>query len=431
MGICVVGLNYKSASIEIRELLAFSGVELKRLLDNWSDNFPDCEAVLLSTCNRTEVYISSEEKELPKLEQVVEYLLKQKSFPQPVSQNIEIFLPHIFQIENLAAVEHLFSVASSLESMLLGEVQILSQVKEAYKAASDAGTVDAVLNRMFQTALKTAKQVANETELHKHRVSLPSIAVVDFALQVFEQLNDKNVLVFGAGEMGRETLQYLCAHGTKNITIANRSIDKAEQLSKEFGGKVGQWDKRFDFIADADLIVTATGSTDYVVTLSEFRRIDSRRGNRVLFVLDLAVPRDFDPLIGGLSNVYLYSIDDLQETCSRNRAERDREVPKAIQIVKHNANDFMSWLNCRPHGVVIQKLREQLEGLKDIEIERLFNKLPDIDEKEKSEIAYSFERFIGKVLHLPLSSLYDEQQNGEPHHRLLTALARLFRLNND
>jgi glutamyl-tRNA reductase len=149
----------------------------------------------------------------------------------------------------------------------------------------------------------------------------------------------------------------------------------------------------------------------------------------VLFVLDLAVPRDFDPLIGGLSNVYLYSIDDLQEACTRNRAGRDREVPKANQIVRRNANDFMNWLNSRSGGVVIQKLREQLAALKDMEIERLFNKLSELDERERSEIIYSFERFIGKILHLPLSSLRDELQNGEPN-KLLTALAHLFRLNN-
>ncbi|MDR1480564.1 MAG: glutamyl-tRNA reductase [Planctomycetaceae bacterium] len=466
MGICVIGLNYKSASIEIREQLAFSNVELRVLLSNWSDNFVGCEVVLLSTCNRTEVYISSEENELPESERVIEYLLRQKSLLQSIPQNVNsisleipetenanvtsrsdysgaksdvhtdfgvsIFLPHLFRFEDLAAVEHLFSVVSSLDSMLLGEVQILSQVKSAYQAASEAGTVGAIFNRVFQTALRTAKQVANETELHKHRVSLPSIAVVDFALQVFERLDDKRVLVFGAGEMGRETLQYLCAHGAKNITIANRSIGRAKQLSEEFGGEVGDWGDRFDFIAEADLVVTATGSADYVVTLAEFRRIDSRRGNRVLFVLDLAVPRDFDPLIGGLSNVYLYSIDDLQETCLKNRAGRDREVPKANQIVLRNANDFMYWLGSRPRGVVIQKLREQLGGLMDIELERLFNKLSELGEREREEISYSFERFIGKVLHLPLSSLYDEQQNGEPHHhRLLTALARLFRLNNE
>ncbi|MDR1486228.1 MAG: glutamyl-tRNA reductase [Planctomycetaceae bacterium] len=436
MGICVIGLNYKSASIEIRERFAFSCDEIKSVLCSWSDYFVGCEAVLLSTCNRTEIYISDDGVGLPDSGQVVEYLLKQKFISQSVYQDVSILqevskiLPHIFFSEGLSAVEHLFSVASGLESMLLGEVQISSQVKSAYQAASDSGTVGAVLNRLFQVAFKTAKQVANETDLHKHRVSLPSIAVVDFALQIFERLDDKRILVFGAGEMGRETLQYLCAYGAKNITIANRSIDKAESLAVEFGGCVADWGCRFDLIVDADLVVSATGSSECVVSFSDFKRVELRRGNRVLFVLDLAVPRDFDPLIGGLSNIYLYSIDDLREACERNRAGRDREVPKALQIIQRNVNDFMSWLSCRPSGVVIQKLREQLEGLKDVEVERLFNKLSDLDEREKSEIIYSFDRFIGKVLHLPLSSLRDESQHGEPH-KLLTALARLFRINNE
>ncbi|MDR2762361.1 MAG: glutamyl-tRNA reductase [Planctomycetaceae bacterium] len=427
MGICVIGLNYKSASIELRERLAFSRLEVQMALRNWSDFFIDSEAVLLSTCNRTEIYISLDSGEPPALERVIEYLLKQKSSSDIVS-DVSIFLPHVFMFRDLLAAEHLFSVTSGLDSMLLGEVQISSQVKSAYQIALEAGVVGAVLNRLFQLALKTSKQITNETQLHNHRVSLPSIAVSDFALQIFERLDDKRVLVFGAGEMGRETLQYLREYGAKNITISNRSIDNAERLADEFGGRVGDWRNRFELIIDSDLIVSATSSADYIVTLEDFRRIEFQRGNRALFVLDLAAPRDFDPLIGEISNVYLYSIDDLQETCLRNREGRDREIPKANQIVKRNANDFMSWLNFRQGGEVIRKLREQLDNLKDAEIERLFNKLSDLNEKEKSEIIYSFERFIGKALHLPLSSLKDESQNGEPN-KLLTALAHLFRLN--
>jgi glutamyl-tRNA reductase len=427
MGICVVGLNYKSASIELREQLAFSRFEIQLAFDNWSDYFIDSETVLLSTCNRTEIYISSDNIEPPSLEQVIEYLLKQKSSSDIVS-DISVLLPCVFMYCDLSAVEHLFSVASGLDSMLLGEVQILSQVKSAYQLALESGVVGAVLNRLFQSALKTAKQVANETELHKRRVSLPSIAVSDFALQVFERLDDKRILVFGAGEMGRETLQYLREYGAKNITIANRSIDNAEKLADEFGGRVEDWRNRFNLIIDSDLIVSTTGSADYVVTLQDFKRIESRRGNRALFILDLAVPRDFDPLIGEISNVYLYSIDDLQETCLKNQVGRDREIPKANQIIKRNANDFIKWLNNRPRGEIIRKLREQLDNFKNSEVERLFNKLPNLDEKEKSEIIYSFERFIGKAIHLPLSSLNNESQSGESN-KLLIALAQLFRLN--
>ncbi|MDR2346153.1 MAG: glutamyl-tRNA reductase [Planctomycetaceae bacterium] len=439
MGINVIGLNYKSAPIEIREQLAFSREELKLTLVNWSDFFADSEVVLLSTCNRTEIYISVDSENSPESDSVIRYLLKQKSvFRSDLSQSdfsndlqdISMFLPHIFEYSGESAVEHLFSVTSSLDSMLLGEVQIASQVKSAYQAASDAGTAGTVFNKLFQAALKTAKQIANETELHKNRVSLPSIAVVDFALQVFERLDDKRVLLLGAGEMGRETLQYLCAYGAKNITILNRSIDNAERLAAEFGGHAGNWQYMFELMIDADLIVAATGSPDYIVTLPDFRQVESRRGNRVLFVLDLAVPRDFDPAIGKLGNVYLYSIDDLKETCAINQADRDKEIPKANKIIKNNVNDFIKWLNYRPHSTVIRKLCEQLESLKDTEIARLFNKLSDLSEKEKSEIIYSFERLIGKVLHLPLSSLKDESQNGDSN-KLLTALARLFRINNE
>jgi glutamyl-tRNA reductase len=427
VGICVIGLNYKSALLDVREQLVFSRGEALSVLNNSSEFFGGCEIVLLSTCNRTEIYIACDGDAAPDSVRVIEYLLQQKSLSQPV-QDVSAIMPHIFMYKDLAAVEHLFFVVSGLDSMLLGEVQIAGQVKLAYQLALEAGTVGALFNRLFQAALKTAKQVTNETELHKHRVSLPSIAVVDFALQVFERLDDKRVLVLGAGEMGRETLQYLCEYGAKNITISNRSIDKAELLAVEFGGKVVDWSGRFDVLAEADLVISATGASDYVVMLSDFQRIALKRGKRALLILDLAAPRDFEKTIGELGNVYLYSIDDLEEACMRNRAGRERETPKAKLIAQRNANEFMRWLSYRPGAIVIRKLREQLEGLKDVEVERLFNKLSDLNEREKAEIIYSFERFTGKILHLPLSSLRDESKNGE-QNTLLKALARLFRIN--
>jgi glutamyl-tRNA reductase len=452
MRICDYGLNYKSASIEIRESLAFSPQELTFTLNNWSDHFVGCEMVLLSTCNRTEIYIASDNDDLPAVEQVIGYLLKQKMLFATLSPNmlssavllsdlrrddvvcdsfcasdVIRFLPHFFSFFGQDAVEHLFSVTAGLDSMLLGEVQIPAQVKAAYQAAYNSDTVGAVLNRLFQFAFKTAKQITNETELHKHRLSLPGIAVVDFALQIFERLDNKKILVLGAGEMGRETLMYLREHGAKNITVANRSIDNAELLAKEFNGKTASWEERFNLMTEADLIVSATGSKEPVVRLSDFRRIEQLRKKRTLFILDLAVPRDFEPEIGNAGNVYLYSIDDLQETCNRNRIEREREIPKAARIIERGASDFMQWINHRTSSVVIQKLREHLTKVGASEVERLFNKLPELNERERSEIQYSFDRLIAKILHLPLSSLHEESTNGHPHN-LLQALAHLFRL---
>lgn len=423
MNLRVVGLNHRSASIDLRECLAFSPEQVAEALAAWQDSTAAHEAVLLSTCNRTEFYVASEGEELPETGRILKFLLERKE-----NSNLGPTLAsQIFTLDGLEAVEHLFSVASSLDSMVLGEVQILSQVKAAYQAALDAGTIGPLTHGLFQSALKTAKRIASETDLHRHRISIPSVAVVDFALQIFERLSDKRILVFGAGEMGRETLQYLFEHGAKTLTVLNRNREKAESLAREFGGDVADWDDRFERIVDADVIVSTTGASEPVVSKNDFERIESRRNGRTLFVLDLAVPRDFDPEIARFGEVYLYSVDDLREACDRNRRERDREIPKAERIVAQSAKTFLRDMNHRHGGEVIRQLRQRWTKTKDDELERLLNKLPNLDEKSESEIRYAFERLIGKFLHPPMESLRDESENGVPH-KLLDALARLFRL---
>lgn len=423
MNLRVVGLNHRSASIDVRELLAFSPEQVASALFAWQDSTAEIEAVLLSTCNRTEFYVASEDKDLPPTEDLLKFLLEQKENVRsgftPVSQ--------MFSLDNQEAVEHLFSVASGLDSMVLGEVQILSQVKTAYQAALDAETVGPLTHGLFQAAIKTAKQVASQTNLHRHRISVPSIAVVDFALQIFERLDDKNIVVFGAGEMGRETLRYLVDHGATAITVLNRNRDKADMLAQEFGGNVLDWGQRFEAVIKADLIVSTTGATEPVVSLDDYQKIENDRKGRTLFVLDLAVPRDFQPEIGDCPDVYLYSVDDLQETCDRNRKERDREIPKAVHIVCQAARDFVQAINHRRSGKLIRQLRERLATIKDAELSRLFNKLPELEDKQRAEIEYSLERLIGKFLHPPLESLRNESKHGVPQ-KLLEALARLFRL---
>jgi len=424
----VIGLNHRSAPLEVREQLAFSPTQVAVALTEWQDQTTDLEAVLLSTCNRTEFYVATPPNasnigELPQTEQLLQFLLDQKSSP-PMGFTLA---SQVFTLNDLEAAEHLFAVASGLDSMVLGEVQILSQVKSAYQLALDADTVGTWIHTLFQTALKTAKRVATETALHEHRVSIPSIAVSDFARRIFERFDDKNILVFGAGEMGQETLRYLVEHGAKSITVLNRHRERAETLAEQFGGNVADWQERLELIITADIIISTTSADEPIVTLADYKSIESRRRGRTLFVLDLAVPRDFDPAIAKCSGVYLYSVDDLQEVCNKNRQERDREVPKAEKIVKRSAEAFMKDMSHRRHGAVIQQLREQWTKTKETELLRLFNKLPDLDEQERREIQYAFERLLAKYLHSPLVSLREESPDSEPH-KLVDALKKLFRL---
>ncbi|GHT23561.1 glutamyl-tRNA reductase [Planctomycetales bacterium] len=418
----IVGLNHHSASLDVRERLAFSAKQAAQTLSVWQDTTADLEAVLLSTCNRTEFYVASETATLPPAEKLVGFLLEQKN-------SSEIFVPasQVFILDNLDAAQHLFSVAAGLDSMVLGDMQILSQVKNAYQQALEAETAGTVLHTLFQSALKTAKRVASETELHRYRTSVPSIAVNDFAMRIFEKLNDKQIFVFGAGEMAEETLRYLADNGGKNVTVLNRHRERAENLSAQFNGNVLDWDKRFDALVQGDILVSATGASEPIITLQDYLPLEKQRNGKTLFILDLAVPRNIEPALGKCEGVYLYSIDDLQASCEQNRLERNKSIPKAEQIVRQSARELVRDITHRKSGKIIRQLRERWTKIKDAELERLFHKLPELNEKERSEIEYAFERLTAKFLHPPMESLRHESIDGEPNS-LLEALAKLFKL---
>jgi len=310
---------------------------------------------------------------------------------------------------------------------VLGEPQILAQVKQAYQAATELDATGPLLHQAFQAAIKVARRVATETAIHQRRVSIPSVAVADFARQIFERFDDKETLVIGAGEMAEETLRYLRDEGAKRVTVVNRSFDRAQQRAADWNGRARPWEELHAALAAADLVISATGAGGPVVAAEEFRAIHAARRQRPLFVLDLAVPRDFDPAIGDFSEVYLYSIDDLQAACHSNRVLRDREIPAAERIIEQETRRFMGELNHRATGPVIQQLRSGWEKPKQDELQRLLNQLPDLEPHDQEKIRQAFDRLVNKLLHAPLESLRDEARHGVPHG-LLDALARLFQL---
>ncbi|MBQ5790884.1 MAG: glutamyl-tRNA reductase, partial [Thermoguttaceae bacterium] len=273
---------------------------------------------------------------------------------------------------------------------------------------------------------KTAKRVSVETEVFKRRVSVPSVAVVDFALNIFERLTDKKTLALGAGEMAEETLKYLADYGARSVVVSNRSRDKAEKLAAVWNATVVDWDARFDALADADLVIAATGAQEPVVKLDDYRQIEARRRGRPLFILDLSLPRNVEPSVGDRPNVYLYSIDDLEAACVRNREIRDRELPKALRLVDEEAARFMTEIESRRSIDAIRKLRDGWNEIKEAEVERLFRKI-GADPETEGEIRYAFDRLVNKLLHSPTTTLRaDAQSPSAP--ALLDAARRLFRL---
>jgi glutamyl-tRNA reductase len=422
MKLQMIGCSHHQSSVALRERLAFSPAQVGEALRQLRVRYPQVEAVLLSTCNRVEIYTAAEQPEAgPSHEQIAQFMADFHQLPM-----YEIF-NDLFERTGEDAVRHLFTVAASIDSMVVGEPQILAQVKQAYELAKDHQSTGPLTHGIFQAAVRVAKRVASETTLGQRRVSIPSVAVGDFARGIFERFDDKRTLVIGAGDMAEETLRYLQGEGAHDVTVVNRSRQRADELAQRWQGRSEAWERLPQLLSQADLVVSTTGASEPVVTLAVYKQIEAARFQRPLFVLDLAIPRDFDPAIGDRLGVYLYSIDDLEAACQRNRRERDRELPAAIHIVEQETARFMTELHHRSTAPIIKRLREGWQQPKDDELKRLFNKLPELDERARGEIGQSFERLINKLLHPPLESLRSEAEKGPPHG-LLDALKRLFQI---
>lgn len=420
MKLQMVGCSHHTASVEVRERLAFSPEQAAKALERWQQQFPHAEAVLLSTCNRTELYTAAVETP-PSHHEVAEFLASFHNIPLS-----EVF-DELFEQSGEGAVRHLFTVAASLDSMVVGEGQIIAQVKQAYELACTRRSVGPITHDVFQAALRVAKRVSAETTIHQRRISIASVAVADFARQIFERFDNKDVLVIGAGETAEETLRYLVDAGARRLTVVNRSLDRARDVAARWSATPREWEDLPELVAQADLVVSATGATEPIFTLDDFRRIEPRRFQRTLCILDLAMPRDFDPAIGECIGVYLYSIDDLRETCEANRRERQREWPAAERVIDEEANRFIVDMRHRATAPTIQRLRATCDELKAAEVQRLLNKLATADERDRQEISMAFDRLVNKILHLPMTTLRDQAEQSH-HTGLIDALKRLFQL---
>lgn len=421
MKLKIFGMSHQTAPIEIRERFSFDQDRLNEILHHWRKNFSEYEAVLVSTCNRTEFYIAGNNGSLPDDDTVFHFLSNGDE------EKEGLLRPYFRILADDAAIEHLFRVVSSLESMVVGEPQICAQIKSAYQAAEENGTTGSITHAAFQTALKVAKRITVETELFRHRVSIPSIAVVEFALNLFERLDDKKTVILGAGEMGQEIVHYLVNHGARSFIVINRNQEHAKDLAGKWKGSVEPWENRIRALENVDLVITATGSPEPIITSENFRPIHIARRGRPLFILDLSLPRNVDPNVGSFSDVYLYSIDDLQEACKRNSEKRDREIPKAKKIIQQETERFIQKMNRRSSDEVIRQLRKTWYEIKDDELIRLFHKCPEMDQKTEEEIRYAFDRLVNKLLHPPMETLKDETRD-DGSFRLAEMIKRLFRL---
>lgn len=404
MNLHTVGLNHDSAPVEIREKLAFSASSVPIALSSFVQTFPTSEAVILSTCNRVEIYATSSDNSLNK-EMLLDFLSAFHDLPK------EKFADHMYHYQDMDAVRHLFFVSSSLDSLVRGETQILSQVKEAYMTATSAETTGSILNQLFQRSLNVAKEVHTKTSIGKGKVSVSSVAV-DLAIKIFKDFSDKTLFIIGAGEMCELVLKNLVERGAKTAIVANRNYDKAKTLAEQYDGKAINYENLQDYLPQADIIISSTAATHYVIHTEHIKNaIKVRRGNPMLLI-DIAVPRDINPEIAKIDNVYLYNIDDLQTVVSSNIDDRESELGKCQAIINKEVDKFMAWFEELKIGPAIAQLRNHFHEIGEQELERLRPKLGRIAHEEWEHIVYSMQRTLNKILHEPAKVGKEKAKNG-------------------
>ena len=424
MNLQVIYCNHQTASLDIRERLAFTDEE--QLADAYTqlrDRFPNSEAVVLSTCNRVELYTAQENAAAaPTHDELAGFLSNFHGVP------VEEFLGDLLQHSGAEAVGHLFRVCSSIDSMVLGEPQIVSQVKEAYRQAEANEACGPLTNALFQCAIRVSKRVRSETRLAEGRVSIASVAVGEFARGIFDRFDDKTVLVIGAGEMAEETLQYLQDDGVRDVLVVNRNPERARELAAKWGGNGFGMERLEELLPGADVVGAATGADQPIVDVEMFARVRDGQRDRPVFVLDLGAPRDVAPEVSGLDdNVFLYDVDDLQETCERNRKSRSQEIVRALSIIENESDRFMQDVYHRATGPIVKRLREQWSDVSQKEMDRLRSKLSHLGDADIDQVEQTVNRIVNKLLHPPLEALRDEARDGTPHG-LLDALSRLFHI---
>jgi glutamyl-tRNA reductase len=423
MILLAVGCNYHRTAVALRERLAFDGDKLPRALDALNTRL-DCEAVVLSTCNRVELYLArlAERGEVT-AEDVVGFL---SDFHGMGASEIA---PHLYVHRQQAAVRHLFRVAASLDSLIIGEGQIAGQVKKAYELAQAHVTAGPFMHVLFQRARQVARRVRTETGISRGHVSVSS-AAVHYVCQVFDHFHDKTVLVIGAGKMGELTLRHLRSLRPHKILVTNRSPEKAQAVAAGCGGEALGWEKLDDALVRADIVLSTTGAPEPIVSLERYRKIEARRSGGTTVILDIAVPRDFDPRIHDGDRTCLFNIDDLMRIREATLADRIRHVAPAEAIVEEETAAFMKDWARRKNGPVIARLTQDFEGKRQAVMEEMFAKLNGkLTDADRKHIEGAFRRFTNQVLHGPISALAEDSHAAPAGgHTLLDALRKLFRL---
>ena len=415
MNVGLVGISHKTAPVEVRERLAFTDVELAETLPVLRLRFGP--VVVLSTCNRTEIYVRGDGQYAPDVHDVGSFLASLRGLPQASED------AYFYYLAEAEAVGHLFRVAAGIESMVLGEVQILGQVRDALLASERAGATDPLLSRLFQSAVGVGRKARASTGIGNYVASVSSIAV-DLARRELGALTHHTVLVVSTGEAGKLTARSLREAGVARILVTGRTFGRAENLARELGGSALPFDELADGLAQADIVICATGARGFQIDRSFVESAMARRPERPLFLIDLAVPRDVDPSVRDIAGVMLHDIDSLQAEGEEAAPARSRAIEQAQMFVDGEVRRFMAWWQGRRAVPTISALRQQAEDIRRAELAKTLDRLPNLSSDERDRIEALTAAIVKKLLHQPITRL--KESDHDP--RYLDTVRDLFAL---
>ena len=423
MRVFYIGLNHRTAPVEIRECLALAPTELDALLAELTRcgdaESPILETIVLSTCNRFEAYAVAHDCDLAAA-RVLTAIERARNLSQAELSH------YLVREHDATAAAHLCAVASGLDSMVLGEAQILGQVAEAHDAAISDGCAGPVLSSLFRKAIECGKRARSETAIGKHATSVSHVAV-ELSKQIFGALADQPILVVGAGEMAELAARNLLDNGATSICVINRSQGRAERLAQQLGGTATAWEDLALALERANIVLCSTGAPQAIIGAEMVRKVMVRRRNRPLFLIDVAVPRNVAPEVGQLPNVYLYDIDDLQVVVERNLVQRQREIPPVQAIIEETTAEFMDWLNSLEVVPTIRDLRSMASAICDAETARTLRRLKNLDAREEQLVRALGKSIVNKLLHNPTIQLKKLAASGDGYQHA-SVLRGLFGL---
>ncbi|GMW00621.1 MAG: glutamyl-tRNA reductase [Candidatus Hydrogenedentota bacterium] len=420
MSLLAIGLSHHNSPLAVREKLHFDEKSLPSALQKLKVRLEGAGVVILSTCNRVEVYAHGDMDAEAMAGHIVSFLGEWHSVPADALRDA------LYIHEDREAVGHVFRVASSLDSLVVGEGQILGQVHDAFLLAQAEQTTDRLLHSLFQKAFSVAKRVRTETSISEGKVSVGSVAV-DLAVSIFMELTGKCVMVIGSGKMGELALKSLIAKGADHVLLVNRSLDKAEELARKIRGESVALADIAAHLHRADIVISSTASQSYILGASDFQKALRSRSHAPMFVIDIAVPRDIEPAVKALDNVYLYDVDDLKKVTDSNLEARRQEMTRCLAMVEDGAEKFVQWWRGLAAEPTIVSMSEELNAIREMELQRTLSAIPELTDEQRAEIEYLTKRIVNKILQKPMKQLKQEVIHEDPN-RVLHLVKRLFGL---